>query len=83
MPRVYAALYLLYMDQGSKRTFSSQLMVSYGSAGKLSSYLTRATLYSIERKAGSCKYNGKHLRLVKIYYKLIRVPVVMIKLLMR
>lgn len=53
------------MDQGSKRTFSSQLMVSYGSAGKLSSYLTRATLYSIERKAESCKYNGKHFEVCK------------------
>ena len=32
-------------------------MVSFRSARKLSSYLVRAKLYSVERKGGSCKCN--------------------------
>ena len=43
-------IYLLHMDQEVKGTFTLQLMVSYWSVRKLSSYLVRARLYSIERK---------------------------------
>ena len=39
------------MEQEIKRTFTTQTMVSYRSARKLSSHLVRAKLYPIERKA--------------------------------
>ena len=32
---------------------------------KLISYLVRAKLYPIERKVGSCKYNGKRCKVCK------------------
>ena len=38
-------------------------MVSFRSARKLSSYLVRAKLYPVERKVGSCKYNGNRCQL--------------------
>ena len=47
-------IYLLHMDQEVKRAFTPQPMVSYRSVHKLSSYLVRAKLYSIERKVGLC-----------------------------
>ena len=53
-------IYLLHMDQEVKMTFTPQPMVFYRSARKLSSYLARAKLYPIERKAGSYKCKGKH-----------------------
>ena len=53
------------MDQEVKRTFSSQPMVYYKSMHKLNSYLGRSKLYPIERKAGSCKYNGKRCEVCK------------------
>ena len=40
-------------------------MVSYQSTRKLNSYLVRAKLYSIERKVGSCKCNGKRCEVCK------------------
>ena len=40
-------------------TFTSEPMISYRSARKLSSYLVRAKLYPIERKVRSCKCNDK------------------------
>ena len=46
-------LYLLNMDQKVKEVFSSQLMVSFRSARKLSSYLVPAKLYPLERRVGS------------------------------
>ena len=46
-------LYLLNMDQRVKEVFSSQPMVSFRSARKLSSYLVRAKLYPLERRVGS------------------------------
>ena len=48
-------LYLLNIDQRVKEVFSSQPMVSFRSARKLSSYLVRAKLYPLERRVGSCK----------------------------
>ena len=50
------SLYLLNMDQKFKEVFSSQLMVSFRSARKLSSYLVRAKLYPLERRVSSYKY---------------------------
>ena len=47
------------MDKEVTRTFTPQPMVSCQSARKLSSYLARTTLYPVERKAGSCRCNGK------------------------
>ena len=59
------SIYLLHMEQKVKRTFTTQTMVSYRSARKLSSYLVRAKLYPIERKAGSCKCNSKRCEVCK------------------
>ena len=59
------SIYLLHMDQEVKGKFSPQTMVSYQSVRKLSSYLVRAKLYTIERKVGSCKYKGKHFEVCK------------------
>ena len=53
------------MEQEVKRTFTTQTMVSYRTARKLSSYLVRAKLYPIERKAGSCKCNSKRCEVCK------------------
>ena len=53
------------MDQEVKRTFTPQPMVSYRRVRKLSGYLVRAKLYSIERKVGSCKCNGKSCEVYK------------------
>ena len=48
-------LYLLNMDQKIKEVFSSQSMVSFRNARKLSSYLVRAKLYPLQRRVGSYK----------------------------
>ena len=48
-------LYFLNMDQKVKEVFSSQPMVSFRSAHKLSSYLVRGKLYPLERRVGSYK----------------------------
>ena len=53
------------MEQEVKRTFTTQTMVSYRTARKLSSYLVTAKLYPIERKAGSCKCNSKRCEVCK------------------
>ena len=45
----------LYQDETVKRVFTPFPMVSYRNARKLSSYLVRAKLYSLERKRGSSK----------------------------
>ena len=45
----------LNVDQKVKDVFSSQPMVSFRSARKLSSYLVRAKLYPLEIKVGSYK----------------------------
>ena len=50
-------MYILNMDNEVKGTFSSEPMVSFRSARKLSSYLVRAKLYALERKVGSAKCN--------------------------
>ena len=43
------------MDQKVKEVFSSQPMVSFRSARKLTSYLVRAKVYPLERRVGSYK----------------------------
>ena len=47
--------HLLHQGESVKRVFTTPPMVSYCSARKLSSYLVRANLYSLERKRGSYK----------------------------
>ena len=44
-------LYLLYINDDVKKTFSPKPMISFKSARKLSSYLVWAALYPIERPA--------------------------------
>ena len=46
-------LHILYMDQKTKNVFSPRPMATFFSARKLSSYLVRGKLYSIERIVGS------------------------------
>ena len=50
-------LNILYMNREAKAVFSPGLMVSFRSARRISSYLVRAKLYSLERCVGSrqCK----------------------------
>ena len=48
-------LCFLNVDQKVKEVFSSQPMVSFRRARKLSSYLVRAKLYPLERRVGSYK----------------------------
>ena len=47
--------HLLNQDESVKQVFPPPPMVSYRSERKLSSYLVRAKLYSLERKRGSYK----------------------------
>ena len=49
-------LYFLYKDNEFKKVFSPALMVYFKSACKLSSYLMRANLYSLNRSVGLFKY---------------------------
>ena len=58
-------IYLLHTGQEVRRTFTPQVIVSYQSARKLSSYLVRAKLYPIEKKVGSCKCNGTRCEVCK------------------
>ena len=60
-------IHLLHMDQEVKRTFTPQPLHSYRSARKLRSFLVRAKSYTIERKVGSCKCNGKRCEVCKMY----------------
>ena len=53
------SLYLLYMNDEVKKVFSSKPMISFRSARKLSSYLVRAELYSIDRTDGSFECTKK------------------------
>ena len=50
--------YLLQMNDEVRKVFSLRPLVSFRTAGKLSSYLVRFKLYPVEIKVGSCKYNG-------------------------
>ena len=52
--------HLLYQDESVNWILTPPSIVSYRSAKKLSSYLVRAKLYSLERKRGS--YKGGNLR---------------------
>ena len=56
---IHKNLYLLYTDQEAQRVFTPGPMITFRSARKLSSYLVRAKLYSLERFVGSCKCYGK------------------------
>ena len=47
------------MDQEVEKVFTPKTMVSFCSTRKLSSYLVRAKLYSLERKGGSFKCKGQ------------------------
>ena len=46
-------LHLLYMNDEAEKVFSPKPMISFRSARKLSSFLVRVKLCSIERKVGS------------------------------
>ena len=52
-------LYLLYMDKGVKKIFTSKPMISFHSARKLSNYLVRAKMYPIERIVASKNCGSK------------------------
>ena len=56
--------HLLYQDEYVQQVFTPLPMVSYRSARKLSSYLVRAKLYSLERKRGSYKCGNLKLTLI-------------------
>ena len=47
------------MDQETKNVFTPGPMATFSSTRKLSSYLVRAKLYSIERIVGTHKYKRK------------------------
>ena len=53
-------LYLLYINDEVKVVFTPKPMVSFRSSHKISSYLVRAKLYSIERTVGSFRCGRKH-----------------------
>ena len=55
---IHSNMYLLRMDHEVKSVFTPGPMISFRSARKLSSYLVRAKLYSIDRKVGSDKCCG-------------------------
>ena len=48
-------LYLLYMNDEVKKTFTPCPMISFRSSRKISSYIVRAKLYPLERTVGSSK----------------------------
>ena len=58
-PNHQQKLRLFYIDQEVNKVFIPKPMVSFRSARKLSSYLVRAKLYSLERKVSSFKCKGK------------------------
>ena len=47
------------MNEDVKNVFTPPPMISFRSARKLSSYLVRAKLYSLERTIGSVQCKGK------------------------
>ena len=52
---IHKKLYLLCMDQEAQRCFTPEPMVTFRIARKLSNYLVRAKLYTLESTVGSCK----------------------------
>ena len=56
---IYKNLYLLYVDHKAQSVFAPGPMVTFRSARKLSSYLTKAKCYPLERTVGSCKCSRK------------------------
>ena len=52
-------IYLLNMNEETKKVFSPRPMVSFRSPRKISSYLVRAKLYPLDRVVGSVKCGKK------------------------
>ena len=52
-------IYLLNMNEETKKVFSPRPMVSFRSPRKISSYLVRAKLYPLDRVVGSMKCGKK------------------------
>ena len=52
-------LYLLYMNDEVKKTFTPSPMISFCSSRKISSYIVRAKLYPLRRTVGSSKCGKK------------------------
>ena len=52
-------IYLLNMDEETKKVFLPRPMVSFRSPRKISSYLVRAKLYPLDRVVGSTKCGKK------------------------
>ena len=53
------SLYLLYMNDEVKKTFTPNLTISFYSSRKISSYIVSAKLYPLERIVGSYKCDKK------------------------
>ena len=53
------SLNILYMSREVKAAFSPEPMVSFRSAGRISSNLVRTKLYSLERFVGSWQYKKR------------------------
>ena len=58
-------LYLLYMDKEVKKVVTPKPMICFCSARKLSNYLVRAKMYSMERTVGSKNCNSKRCEVFK------------------
>ena len=56
-------LYLLYVNDEVKKTFTPSPMISFRCSRKISSYIVRAELYPLERTVGSCKCGKKRCEL--------------------
>ena len=52
-------IYLLNMNEKTKKVFSPRPMVSFRSPRKINSYLVRAKLYPLDRLVGSTKFGKK------------------------
>ena len=52
-------IYLLNMNEKTKKIFSPRPMVSFRSPRKINSYLVRAKLYPLDRLVGSTKFGKK------------------------
>ena len=52
-------LYLLYINDEVKKTFTPGFMISFRSSRKISTYIVRAELYPLERPLGSSKCGKK------------------------
>ena len=59
-------LYLLYMNDEVKKTFTPSPMISFQSSCKISSCIVRAKLYPLERTVGSYKCGKKHCEMCNV-----------------